>query len=191
MQSIIDPLAASSGPTDWTALSSGLLVVRLVLGLYMIAHGAQKLFGWFGGDGVAGTSQFFAQLGFRPARLFVVSASAAELISGSLVLLGFLGPIGPALMLAVLIVAAVSVHWPNGLFVTSNGIEHALIFGAGAFALALTGAGRFSLDALLGIQERFTSNLAWMAIGVAVVGGVVGLIARRPSPAPATSEGKA
>jgi putative oxidoreductase len=177
MQSHFDPSAA----IDIFALSSGLLAVRLVLGLYMMAHGAQKLFGWFGGYGISGTSHFFSQLGFRPARLFVVTAGATELASGILVTLGLLGPIGPALMLSVLIVAAVGVHWPNGMFVTSNGIEHTAIFAAGAFALALAGPGLFSVDALLGLQTLWTSAMAWVAIGVAVAGGLANLAARRPS----------
>jgi len=126
------------GAGDLTALGIGLLVARLVLGLYMAAHGAQKLFGWFGGPGLATTGTFFEQIGFRPGRLFAFIASATEVVSGILVALGLLGPVGPALMLSVLIVAALTVHWQNGLFATDNGIEHAAIFAATAFALALT-----------------------------------------------------
>ncbi|MQA90155.1 MAG: SDR family NAD(P)-dependent oxidoreductase [Gemmatimonas sp.] len=123
---------------------------------------------------------FFEQIGFRPARAFVIVASLTEILSGLLVGLGLLGPIGPALMLSVLIVAGVSVHWPNGLFVASNGIEHAVIFAAGAFALALTGPGLFSLDAALGLQSLWTSGVASVAITIAVIGGVANLAARRP-----------
>src|SRR5688572_170698 len=99
----------------------GLLLARLVLGLLMAGHGAQKAFGWFGGHGLAGVSGFFDSLGFRPGRLFAIAAAYGELVSGLLIALGLLGPIGPAIMLSVMIVAAVSVHWRNGLFVTSNG----------------------------------------------------------------------
>src|SRR5215218_2496439 len=81
------------------------------IGLLMAAHGSQKLFGWFGGYGLNATGEFFVQLGFRPGRLFALAASAGELANGLLVALGVLGPIGPALMLSVMIVAAVSVHW--------------------------------------------------------------------------------
>src|SRR5258706_4134364 len=96
-------------------MNEGLLIARLVLGLLMAAHVAQRLFGWFGGHGLAGTAGFFESLGFRPGRLFATAAALGEVGSGLLVTLGLLGPIGPALMLSVMIVAA-SVHWPNGVF---------------------------------------------------------------------------
>ena|SRR5690348_401499 len=168
--------------TDVTAVSAGLLIGRLVLGLLMAAHGSQKLLGWFGGHGLAGTSGFFDALGFRPGRLFATMASSTEIVSGLLVALGLLGPIGPALMLAVMIVAAMTVHWKNGLFAATNGIELPLLFAAGAFALALTGPGRFSLDALLGLQALWTPAVEWIALALAIVGGIVHLALRRPSP---------
>ena len=166
-------------PAELAALSSGLLVARLVLGAYMAAHGAQKLFGWFGGHGLANTSAAFEKMGFRPGRAFVITASSAEIVSGLLVAAGFLGPVGPALMISVLIVAAVTVHWQNGWFVTSHGIEHTAIFGATAFALALTGPGMFSLDAALGLGALWSPRIAWLAIGVAVVGAIGNLGVRR------------
>jgi putative oxidoreductase len=92
-------------------MDAGLLVVRLVFGSLMAAHGAQKLFGWFGGHGLAGVAGFFESLGFRPGRLFAWAAAVTEIVSGVLVALGLLGPVGPALMVAVMIVAAVTVHW--------------------------------------------------------------------------------
>jgi putative oxidoreductase len=179
MQPSIDSAAAM----NLLALSGGLLAMRLVLGVYMAAHGAQKLFGWFGGYGLAGTSGFFEQIGFRPARAFAVAASLSEIASGVLVAAGLLGPIGPALMLSVMIVAAVSVHWSNGLFATSNGIEHPTVFAAGAFALALTGPGIFSLDAALGLESLWTPAIAWTAIGVGTLGGMANLKMRRPAQA--------
>src|SRR5579862_446792 len=111
-----------------------LLVVRLI-GLGFAAHGAQKLFGWFGGYGIAGTGGFFESLGFRPGRLFAAAAALSEVIGGLLIALGLLGPVGPALVLAVMIVAAVSVHWHNGLFATANGIELPLLYGTMAVLL--------------------------------------------------------
>jgi putative oxidoreductase len=161
-------------------LSVGLLLARLLLGLLMAAHGAQKLFGWFGGHGLAATGSFFDTMGFRPGRLFAALAAGAEIASGLLVAFGFLGPIGPALMVAVMIVAAVSVHWQNGLFAAANGIEMPLIYGAGAAALALTGFGAYSLDAALGLQARVTPTLTLAALALGVLGGVGNLLARRP-----------
>src|SRR3954466_4784301 len=98
---------------DPRMVGTGLLIARLVLGLIMAAHGTQKLFGWFGGYGLNATSEFFVQPGLAPGRLCAFAASAGERASGLLVALGFLGPIGPALMIAVMIVAAVSVHWEH------------------------------------------------------------------------------
>jgi putative oxidoreductase len=134
---------------DTQTLSIGLLLVRVVIGLIMAGHGAQKLFGWFGGYGLRGTSEFFVQLGFQPGPAFAAAASISEIASGLLVAFGFLGPIGPALMVSVMIVAAITVHWEHGLFAMNNGIEMPLLYGVAAFGLALTGFGRYSLDAQL------------------------------------------
>src|SRR4051794_10124422 len=103
-------------------MNAGLLVVRVVFGLLMAAHGAQKLLGWFGGYGLTGTGHFFEGLGFRPGRFFATLASGAEVVSGLLVALGLFGPAGPAVMLSVMIVAAITVHWAHGVFSTTNGI---------------------------------------------------------------------
>src|SRR5205085_11530543 len=148
----------------------GLLVARLVLGLLMAAHGAQKLFGWFGGYGLTGTAGFFEQLGFRPGRLFAAAAAMGEVVSGVLVALGLFGPVGPALLRSVMIVAA-STHWSNGGFAQNNGYEVPLLYAAGAATLALTGPGRFSLDAMLGISSLWTPALAIIALTIGIIGG--------------------
>ena len=135
-------------------MDAGLLVVRTVFGLVMAAHGSQKLFGWFGGYGLAGTGGFFESLGFRPGRFFAALAGSGELFGGLLLALGFLGPVGPALVLSVMIVAAATVHWHHGLFAASNGIEVPLLYGAAATALALTGPGQYSVDGLLRLDRR-------------------------------------
>src|SRR5438093_6564867 len=77
--------------------NAGQLIARLILGTLIAAHGSQKLFGWLGGYGLAGTGGFFEQLGFRPGRTFAAAASVSEITAGVLLVLGFLGPIGPAL----------------------------------------------------------------------------------------------
>jgi putative oxidoreductase len=147
----------STYAADPQTFSIGLLVVRVVIGLIMAAHGTQKLLGWFGGYGLKGTGEFFVQLGFQPGPAFAAAASLSEIVSGVLVALGFLGPIGPALMLSVMIVAAMTVHWEHGLFATNNGIELPLLYGAAAFGLALTGYGEYSLDALFGFAGRWSN----------------------------------
>jgi putative oxidoreductase len=165
--------------TDAVTFSSGLVIARLVFGSLMVAHGTQKLFGWFGGHGLAGTGGFFETLGFRPGRAFAAAASVTEIAGGLLLALGFLGPVGPALIISVMLVAAISVHWQNGLFAASKGIEVPLLYAAGAISLALTGPGLFSLDAALGLTSLWTPGIVWAAIGIGVGGGIVNLGLRR------------
>jgi putative oxidoreductase len=168
---------------DTLSLDIGLLVGRTVIGLVMAAHGAQKLFGWFGGYGLNKTGEFFVHLGFQRGRAFAAAASLTEITSGLLITLGFLGPIGPALVVSVMLVAVFTVHWKNGLFAADNGIEVPLLYATGAIALALIGYGRYSVDALLGIQSLWTPALTVLALGAGALGGMANLaIRRRPSP---------
>ncbi|HMF88085.1 MAG TPA: DoxX family protein [Gemmatimonadaceae bacterium] len=164
---------------DLQTTGIGLLLVRLVIGFVMAAHGAQKLFGWFGGYGLRKTGEAFGQLGFQPGITFAAAASITEVVSGLLVAFGFLGPIGPALMVSVMIVAALTVHWEHGLFAATNGIEVPLLYAAGAFGLALTGFGQYSLDAWLGIAGRWPASFTWLALIAGIVGGFANLALRR------------
>ena len=165
-------------------MDTGLLIARLVFGSVMAAHGAQKLLGWFGGYGIAGTGSFFESLGFRPGRLMAVAAGLTEMTSGLLVAAGLLGPVGPALMLSVMIVAS-SLHWNNGLFAMTYGIELPLLYSTAAVALALTGYGEYSLDTLSGIAGLWTPELIWAALAVGAIGGA-GNLALRGVPAQTT-----
>jgi putative oxidoreductase len=169
------------------SMNSGLLVARVVIGLVMAAHGAQKLLGWFGGYGLAGTAGFFEQLGFRPGKLFAATASATEITSGLLMATGFLGPVGPALMISVMIVAAITVHWEHGLFASSNGIEVPLLYGTAALGLALTGHGLYSVDAALGIADLWTPALTGLIVAGGVFGGLGNLALRRRKAATASA----
>jgi putative oxidoreductase len=163
-------------------VSLGLLLARVVVGLLMAAHGTQKLFGWFGGYGLHKTGDFFAQLGFRPGRAFAAAASVAEVTSGLLIALGLLGPIGPALLISVMIVAAVTVHWGQGLFASTNGIELPLLYAAAGVALALTGPGSYSLDAWLGIANVWTPTTTLIVLVLGIAGGFANLALRvRPA----------
>src|SRR5437762_12484956 len=153
---------------DLGMLSIGLLIARIVIGLIMAAHGAQKLFGWFGGYGLSKTGEFFVGLGFRPGKTFAAAASLTEITSGLLVALGFLGPIGPALMISVMIVAMMTVHRGHGLFATTGGHEVPLLYATVALGLALTGYGQYSLDAWLGIAHRITTTATWIVLAAGV-----------------------
>src|SRR5262249_7735573 len=104
-------------------MNEGLLVVRVVFGALMAAHGSQKLFGWFGGYGIAGTGVFFEQLGFRPGPLFAALAGLSETIGGALFALGLFQPVATIAIVAVMTVAIGSVHAGHGIFATTNGIE--------------------------------------------------------------------
>jgi putative oxidoreductase len=156
----------------------GLFVVRAVAGLLIAGHGAQKLFGWFGGYGVAGTGGFLESLGFRPGRAFAAAAGVSEFFGGLLIAGGLLGPVGPALVLATMLVVIVSVHWHNGVFAATNGVELPLLNASVAVAIALTGFGAGSLDAALGLTALWTPWVVFGVLGVGVVGGVANLAAR-------------
>jgi putative oxidoreductase len=159
-------------------MATGLLLVRLVFGFLMAAHGSQKIFGWFGGYGLTGTGAFFEQLGFRPGRFFAAAAGWTEFLGGVLVAVGLGGPIGPAFIVSVMIVALTSVHWGHGLFAATNGIEVPLLYAATAAALAFTGPGRYSVDALFGVTSMWTTTNAGVALGLAAVAAIANLAAR-------------
>jgi putative oxidoreductase len=163
-------------------MDAALLILRLVLGLAISAHGAQKLLGWFGGYGPKGTGGFFESLGFRPGVFFAVVAGAGEVVGGLLTALGLFGPIGPALIIVVMLVAIVTVHWHRGFFADSKGIELPLLYLIGALALGLAGPGEYSLDALFGLSTHPRPVVAWTVIGIAVVIALANVAVRRPRP---------
>jgi putative oxidoreductase len=158
----------------------GLLLARVVVGLVMAAHGSQKLFGWFGGYGLAGTGGFFESLGFRPGRFFAMAAGVTEVAGGLLLALGLLGPLGPAMIISVMIVAIATVHWQHGLFAQNNGYELPLINAVVVAAVALIGNGVYSLDAALGLS--WPAEVIWTALALGVVGGFANLAIRKTAP---------
>jgi putative oxidoreductase len=165
--------------TNSEMIAGGLLILRLVIGTLMMGHATQKLFGWLGGYGLNGTAGFFEQLGFQPGKLFATAASLGELTSGFLVATGLFGPIGPALMISVMLVAILTVHLHHGLFAASNGVEVPLLYATVALGFALFGFGSYSLDAALGIARFWTPGLTLVVLGGAVGGAVFNLAFRR------------
>ncbi len=152
-------------------MNIGLLVLRLVVGLGFAAHGSQKLFGSFGGQGIDGTAGFFDQIGLRPGRIHAWFAGAAELFGGLAIAFGLLTPFAAAALIGVMTAAVLSVHSKNGFFNTDKGYEYNLLLAAAAFALAGVGAGQWSLDSALGLDVA-GAGWAIAALAVGVLGGI-------------------
>ena len=134
----------STTPT-WAALP-----LRFALGAIFIAHGAQKLFGAFGGYGLSGTAGFFGQIGLNPGIFWAALAGCGEFFGGLLVLLGFLTRFGALNIAVVMLVATFKVHWPA--FFAPQGFEFPLANLGAALALLISGGGKASLDARIGTQ---------------------------------------
>ena len=164
----------------------GLLLLRLAVGLTIAAHGVQKLFGWFGGGGLDATGQALEMFGFQPGRRHALMAGLVEAGGGLSLALGFLTPVGAAIVFSVMLVAAVSVHFKHGFFNTSGGYEYTLVLGVAGLTLAFTGPGALSLDAMLGLSVNGGFwGVAAFVVGLA--GGVLQLAQRRPAPSDQTA----
>lgn len=161
-------------------MDTALVIARLIIGLGIFAHGTQKLFGWFGGSGIKGTGDFMESLGFRPGAAFAALSGLGEAGGGALTLLGFLNPIGPALIVMVMITAIGSVHIKKGFFNSDGGWELNSMYVAGALLIALVGPGAYSIDAASGITFLAGAQIAWIALGAAVLIGLLNVALRRP-----------
>ena len=159
-------------------MALGLLILRLVVGLTMTAHGAQKLFGWFGGYGLKGTGGFLEQLGFIPGRRNALFAGLAEFTGGLLLALGLATPLAATLIISVMFVAVATVHVKHGYFNHNQGFEYNLTLATVALSLAFIGAGPVSVDAALHLQD---AGPIWglAALLAGVVGGLVQFAGRR------------
>jgi putative oxidoreductase len=154
-----------------SAVAAGLLLIRIVVGPLLAAHGLQKLLGWFGGAGLQGTATMFERGGLAPGRLTAPLGGAAELGGGLSLVLGFLTPVGAMAVLVMMAGAIVAVHARNGLWNTNGGAEFPLVLGALALMLTLTGPGGWSIDHALGWDLS-----GWWWAGAAVVVTVVGVV---------------
>lgn len=169
---------------DALARDLGLLAVRLAGGLLLSAHGAQKVFGWFGGPGFKATALAFAQGGWSPGDIFAFLAGGSEFAGGLLLALGLLTPLGAAAMIGVMFNAVFVETWGNGPWIQNGGYELGLLYGITAFAIALTGPGTLSLDRFVAARiggRRWVGGGALpglASIGLGVAGALIVLAMR-------------
>jgi putative oxidoreductase len=171
------------------SLSTGLLILRLVAGLTLAAHGAQKFFGWFGGNGIKGTLQMQGRMGLKPAPLWAGMVILGEFGGGLSVAFGFLTPLGAAGMVGAMFMAIARSHWKNGFWNSKRGIEFPLQLLAASVAIGVAGPGSYSLDALFGLALPEVLLFVILAI-VALLVDVIGLYMGRGvvvAPAPPAS----
>jgi putative oxidoreductase len=129
-----------------------LLLIRVWLGITFVAHGGQKLFGWFGGGGIPGTARYLEDLGIRPGRFWAVLAGLGEFGGGLLVGLGLLTALGALAIITTMVVAIAAVAGRRGFWVERGGYEYNLLIIVVSLALILAGPGSFALDRILGVR---------------------------------------
>ena len=164
-----------------------LLILQIGVGLTFAAHGAQKLFGWWGGPGLVGWEGAMEHMGFRPARPFALTSAMIEFGGGVLLAIGLLTPIAAALLVAQAVVIIGQVHWANGFFNAKSGFEFPLLLGLAAAAIGVARPGAATLDAALGIAADPTVRILLVAGGIAA--GLVALAV--PRLASASTESRA
>ncbi|MGW3043600.1 DoxX family protein [Kitasatospora sp. NPDC001159] len=164
---------SGSATTSPHAYDAGLLLLRLVLGLTMAAHGSQKLFGWFGGGGIDGTGQFFTVSGYPAGNAMAVVAGLTEVLGGVGLAVGLLTPLAGAAIVGTM-VNAIAVTWGGGFF-APKGDEYELLLTAGAAALALTGPGRYAVDRFLPVlrAHRLAHGAVAVLVGLATAGVIL------------------
>lgn len=151
----------------------GRLTARVVIGGLFVGHGTQKLFGWFGGPGLAGTEGMMGALGMHPTRQNALAAGVTETAGGALLAVGLATPLAAASIIGTMITAVRKVHLPNGVWAANGGWEYNVVLIAALMALADTGPGELSLDAELGTE---VSGLPW-ALGALALGAVASTLA--------------
>jgi putative oxidoreductase len=156
-----------------------LLLVRLVIGVVMVAHGRNH---WLGGGKIAGTARWFGGLGLRQPRLQAWMSVVTEFGAGTLLVLGLFTPLACAATISVMMVAGLLAHRPNGFFVFRDGYEYVLTLAVVCVALAILGPGRYSVDAAAGIAVTGWAG-GGIALGIAVL-ATAGLLATFYRPAP-------
>jgi putative oxidoreductase len=175
-----------------SATDLGLLLVRLSVGGALFAHGAQKLFGWFGGGGIDGTAKAFDSIGFTPGKANAIAAGLGEAGGGALLALGLATPSAGAAVAGTMAVAS-STHASNGFFAGKGGLEFPAILGTVGASLALTGPGRYSVDHLFGhrVNRPWMRNLALALVPPAAAAVIVRrrqAVLAQPAPEPPAAD---
>lgn len=155
-----------------------LTLLRIAIGALLAAHGAQKLFGWFGGYGIHGTGGWLESIGYRPGRLQAVLAGTSEFAGGVLLALGLFTPLAGLLIIPPMIVA-VAFHLPNGPFATNGGYELPLTNALAAAAFTTIAPTAISLDAVLGLAALYSPAVTLGAVLLGLVGGLGTIATRR------------
>jgi putative oxidoreductase len=167
------------------SINAGLLLLRIVVGFMLAGHGAQKVFGWFGGTGMTGWVGAMKRMRIRPAVPWAWVSALAELLGGLGVTLGLLSPLGSFAIAGSMLVAIALVHWPKGFWVSKGGYEFNLLIIATVAALAVIGPGAYSADHLLGINLTQPPVLVVGALAT-LAGVAVALTTRAPQTATET-----
>jgi putative oxidoreductase len=164
----------------------GLFFLRIVVGSVFFAHGAQKLFGWWGGGGLRGTAGWLGSSGFRPPRLMALAVALSE-SSGALLVLGVATPLVALALAATMVVAVGTAHWKNGFWAGKGGYEFNLVLWAAVIAIAAIGPGRFSIDRLVGWDDNISG--VWWGVAVLALSLVSGLLILGSRQRPTVEEG--
>jgi putative oxidoreductase len=165
-----------------TQLDIARLLLRLVVGCTMVAHGYNHL---WGGGGLAGTTRWFSSVGLRPPKLHAVVSGAGELAAGAALAIGLLTSLAAAFVVGVMVIATVTVHRPNGFFIFKDGYEYVLMIGVVCAVIGLLGPGKVSVDWLIGVEVSGLVGLV-IVVGLGVLGATVLLAAtwRPAAPSP-------
>jgi putative oxidoreductase len=166
-----------------------MLVLRIGIGTIFVAHGLQKLLGWWDGPGWEGFKGFIGYLGLKPPLFWASISLVAELGGGLALIAGLLVPLAAAGLVAQAIVLLIKVHWPNGFWSPAGGIEFPVAFLVGVFAIQLLGPGAWSLDAVLPVDVLYEPAVRWVILGLAVAGALVAAFWPTPGPTAEVAEG--